>query len=472
MSASALLEPTAEPRPRVELVPSYITTAAPEVLALLAMLGMPLLPWQTRFLSQLFGENDQGKWAASEACLIVPRQNGKSYIMAARVLAGLFLLNEDLITYTAHRVDTALEVFNVVDRLARSHPSTARLIKRTARTGGKETLELWDGRRFKILARARATGRGFTGDCLILDEAIELRDFAPINALLPTLATRPNAQLIYASSAGDAGSVVLAGVRDRGHAGGDGNLLMVEYATAKDASPDDERAIMAANPGVPELIKMTAIRKERERMSLEGFRQERMGVWSHELNRAVISAGAWAKTARTVTDQPVPGRLGLAFDVATDRSWATVTAAYKTIDQRIHVRVARHDSGDAWLLEELVALADRYKIAISYDDAGPARDIGEALRLKKIAVEGLGGRDFAAACARFVSGLGAELITHHPDEALDRAAETAVARTVGEGWAFARRHAAAVPISPVTSAALAVWAVDHLPPPRPRFRVY
>src|SRR4051812_19763716 len=106
------------------------------------MIDMPLMPWQSRFLTQLLAEDDQGHWASPEACLLVPRQNGKSYVLAARILAGLFLTGERLITYTAHRVDTGLEVFNLVDQLARSHPDLERMIKATTRTGGKETITM------------------------------------------------------------------------------------------------------------------------------------------------------------------------------------------------------------------------------------------------------------------------------------------------------------------------------------------
>ena len=445
--------------PRVELVPNAASTASPEVVELLSMIDMPMLPWQSRFLDQMLAERADGRWAASEVCLIVPRQNGKSYVLAARILAGLFLTGEELITYTAHRVDTALEVFNLVDRLARSHPELRRLVKRTTRTGGKETVEMIDGRRFKIVARARSTGRGFTGDCLIMDEALELRDHAPINALLPTLATRENAQLVYASSAGDAGSVVLQSVRDRAIREHDPDLCFVEYAADKDCDIDDERAWLEANPGVPDLIKLPAIRRERVRMSIDGFRQERLGIWAHELARTVIPPVVWRASLRSYVEQPEPGHLGLAFDVSTDRKWSTIVAAWR-VGATVQTRISRHDDGDAWLVDELCALSEKYECKITYDATGPGRDIGEALKLADVDVDPISGRDFAASCARYLSGLGAQTITHHPDVAYDRAAEVAVARTMGEGWAFARRHAV-VPISPLAAAALAVWAVDH-----------
>lgn len=459
MIGSELSVTSAGARPRIELVPSYVSSAAPECLELLRLVGMPLLPWQVRFLTQMLGETAEGTWAAPQVGLIVPRQNGKSYLLAARVLAGLFLVKEGLITYTAHRVDTALEVFNLVDRLARSSPEIKRRLKRTARAQGKECIETLDGCRFKIQARSRATGRGFAGDCLILDEALELRDQGPINALLPTLATRPNSQLIFASSAGDAGSVVLASVRERGQRGDSSRFCYVEYAADRDADPDDEAAWAAANPGFPELIGIAAIRSEREQMSIDGFRQERLGIWSHELSRTVIPGTVWSSTLAQPASEPEPGKLGLAFDVATDRSWASIVVAWK-VGASTHLRVTHHDRGDGWLVEELSLLSARYGVPVTYDDAGPARDVGEVLRLAGVETENLGGRDFAASCARLLSGLTTGTVTHHPNPALDQAAANASSRTVGEGWAFARRSAA-VPISPLTAGALAVWAADH-----------
>jgi len=184
----------------------------------------------------------------------------------------------------------------------------------------------------------------------------------------------------------------------------------------------------------------------------------------------VIGSAVWRETLAVVDQEPAPGKLAVAFDVSTDRSFSTITIGWQ-VGEKVHVRVSRHQEGDTWLINDLVAIAQQYRVPITYDDAGPARDVGEALRLRKIDVAPLGGRDFAAACARLVSGLTARQITHQPFGPLDRAAETATARSIGEAWAFARRNAS-VPICPITSAALAVWAVDHLKPPRARFKVY
>lgn len=58
--------------------------------------------WQRFALDCMLGERADGKWAAFETALIVPRQNGKGSVLEARELAGLFLFGEQLILHSAH----------------------------------------------------------------------------------------------------------------------------------------------------------------------------------------------------------------------------------------------------------------------------------------------------------------------------------------------------------------------------------
>jgi hypothetical protein len=54
---------------------------------------------------------------ASSVGLCVSRQNGKSAIVEARLLAGLFLFGEPRIVYSAHEFKTAKEIMRRVERL-------------------------------------------------------------------------------------------------------------------------------------------------------------------------------------------------------------------------------------------------------------------------------------------------------------------------------------------------------------------
>lgn len=468
------LDAPPDARPRIEHIPAFDHSAADETLDFMDMLDMPLLDWQRYSLCASLGETANGKWAAPWVVEICPRQNGKSYKWAARVLAGLFVLNEQLITYTAHKVDTALEVFRIVEHFALANPQTRRMVKSIMHTTGRENIELVTGQRFKLISRVRSGGRGYSGDCLILDEALELRDQSVISALVPTLAAQPNPQLIIASSAGDPGSVVLRGLRDQGRAGA-GDMAYFEYSAPDDADPDDENAWRQANPALGELIDPATLRRNRLIMSEEGFKREHLGIWGGRVSGAIIPATSWQSTRVDVDDEPLPGALGLAFDVAPDRTWASVVVAYD-VDRRTHVRMARHRLGDGWLTDELAALVQMYRVPVTYADSGPSRDIGDRLRMLGCEVRALSTRDYATACSRLHSGLVNETITHHPDLALDEAAAAASTRKMGvDSWAFTHKpgpEKSSAPICPIVAAALAVWGNDHTkdltaPPPRP-----
>jgi hypothetical protein len=150
-----------------------------------------------------------------------------------------------------------------------------------------------------------------------------------------------------------------------------------------------------------------------------------------------------------------------------------VLVAY-TVGSKTHLRVTRHRLGDGWLVSDLTSLAAAYQVPVTYDASGPGRDIAEQLKVAGIPVAPISGRDYSAACQRLLSGLVNQTITHHPDLALDEAAQIATTRKYGESWIFARLgtgHAAGIPISPLTASAIAVWANDHagqdVPLPRP-----
>ena len=84
-------------RPRVSSIPEYSSSTGDEAIELAAMAGLVLDDWQQWILRHSLGETSDGKWAAREVGLMVSRQNGKGALLEARELAGLFILEEELI---------------------------------------------------------------------------------------------------------------------------------------------------------------------------------------------------------------------------------------------------------------------------------------------------------------------------------------------------------------------------------------
>lgn len=180
-------------------MPAAVSTAGPEAIELAASAGLVLDPWQCDVLNGAMGEDADGLWAAMEVAVIVPRQNGKGGILEARELHGLFLDDScELITHTAHRFDTCQEHFRRLRNLIEQTPDLMSRVKKIREANGDEGIELVDGSRIQFKARSKGSGRGFSGDLVVLDEAFWLQE---LGSLLPTLSARANPQVWYTSSA-------------------------------------------------------------------------------------------------------------------------------------------------------------------------------------------------------------------------------------------------------------------------------
>jgi hypothetical protein len=287
-----------------------------------------------------------------------PRQNGKGAILEARELAGLFLLGERLVIHSAHQFDTSLEAFRRLLTLIEDTPDLERRVKRVSRSHGEEGIELLNGQRVRFRTRTKGGGRGFSADCLILDEAMFIPE-AMHGALLPTLSARPNPQVWYTGSAVDQWvhehGVVFARVRERGHQGDDQGLAYFEWSL-EDGNPEwvdedtagDPEAWARANPGVGIRITPEHIGQERRSMDPRTFAVERLGVgdWpsTNPEDESVLPSEKWKGCADK--DSQAQGKLVFTFDVTPARSAAAIAVGARREDGKIHGEVTRARQGD------------------------------------------------------------------------------------------------------------------------------
>jgi phage terminase large subunit-like protein len=181
--------------PRVRSVPPYAFSHGHDALELAASAGLVLDPWQADVIVGSMGVRPDGKWSAFEVGVDVPRQNGKDAILEVRTLAGLYLIGERLITFSAHQFDTSLEAFRRLLELV-EEADLQREIKRSPGRTARKGIELKTGQRVRYRTRTKGGGRGFSGDCLILNEAMILPESA-MGSVFPTLSARPNPQVWY-----------------------------------------------------------------------------------------------------------------------------------------------------------------------------------------------------------------------------------------------------------------------------------
>lgn len=472
-------------RPRIAHSPEVASTAGDEAVDLAASVGLQLDPWQQLVLRCGLGEGGDGRWAAFEVGCLVSRQNGKGAILEALELAALMLFGEELILHSAHQFKTSAEAFRRVLGRFENSDALRRRVRQVRMTHGEESIELKTGQRLRFLARSTSSGRGFSGDRVILDEAQQLSDEA-IEALLPTMSARPNPQVWYAATAPDvdlAPCGPLTRLRRRALARESG-LAWLEWSidpheefcgadcTVHD-DPADARAWAKANPGLG--IRITAAHVEREHasMSTRGFARERLGVgnWPTDDDAwGVIGEAAWAALADAGSQVGEP--VAFAADVTPDRGWGAIAVAGRRADGALHVEVVDHRPRTSWMAPRLAELVERWRsCAVVVDRAGPAGSLIAPLEAAGLEVVKPSARDMAQACGQLFEGVtDSKVLRHLGQPQLAAALAGARRRPLGDAWAWAR-SSIGVDISPLVAVTLAAWGHAtraHLPTGEPQ----
>jgi phage terminase large subunit-like protein len=440
-------------RPRVEHVPDYVSSAGDEAIEFCDSIGLHLDPWQRHVIDRSLGERRDGRYASFEVGLVVPRQNGKGAVLEARELAGLFLLDEQLILHSAHEFKTAAEAFRRVLFHVQNNPELDKRVTRVRTSHGEEGVELKGGARLRFVARSTGSGRGFSGDCVILDEAYNLASEG-MSALLPTLSARPNPQIWYTSSAGMTTSDQLRKVRERGIAGTAKRLAYFEWSAPADVDLDDRDAWAQANPALGIRIDEEFVESERDAMDDAGFSRERLGIWFDPASQMVIDGRKWAALADPASR--VEGPVVFAVDATPERSGAAIAVAGRRADGLGHVEVVDARSGTGWVVERLVELVLRHKPrALLLDPASAAGAWIPALQERGVEPVLVTGREMAQACGHLYEDVVEQSALRHLDQPqLNAALSGARKRTLSDSWAWHRRDSS-VDISPLVAVTLA-----------------
>jgi hypothetical protein len=380
------VSPLGVPAPRVDVHGEVLDSYGPEAIELGRRAGLILDPWQCDSLTIDLAVAPDGSWQHFETCEMVPRQNGKGSKAECRALAGLLLFDEKLIMWSAHEYKTAIEMFLRVVQLIRNLIKAGELDEDDIRiirgnNPGRMIERISTDQRIMFIARSDGSGRGFSGDVNMIDEAFAYTHDMQ-SALLPTMSARDNPQIMYLSSpplTGDTGEV-LYDLRRRALAGGDDSLSFRDWGLAGDLDDltgidlDDVALWHQANPSSigprrrPTVAFMT---KERRAMSPEKFARERLGIWPREITQGsgVIDPEVWAAL---MIEPERPMDIALSVVISHNRRYAVIAATGKLHDGRIVTTVIDHKQGTAWLVPRLIELKARWNPAvIAIQDKGP-----------------------------------------------------------------------------------------------------
>lgn len=468
MTNSRLVAARGSQLPRLWSVPEYVSSAGQEAVELARMAGLLLDPWQEFVLGHSLGERVDGRWAAFEVALVVPRQNGKGAVLEARELAGLFLLGEQLIIHSAHEFATSREALLRMEALIEGCADLSRRVRQVLRSHGDEGFVLRSGQRLRYKTRTKGGGRGFSANCVVLDEAMILPGTA-LGALLPTVSAQQNPQIWYAGSAVDQlvheHGVVLSRIRERGIRGDDPALAFFEWSVDGEPSRVDQSDLAdrerwaCANPGLGIRISEEHVEKEQRSLDPRTFAVERLGVgdWpSADGEGGVIPFDDWLGLFDEDSEALDP--VCFAFAVAPDRSSSAIAAAGLRDDGRVHVEVVDHAGGAGWIVPRLVELVGRHGPRASVcDGKGPAGSFLPSLEAAGVDVLAVTGTEYARACGLLVDAVTDGRLRHLATPELSAAVRRATKRPLGESWAWSRKGSG-VDITPLEAATLAFWA--------------
>lgn len=450
--------------PRIEARPEWISSAGREAVELAASAGLHLYPWQQHVVDVVLAEGPDGKWAAFEAACVVARQNGKGSVIEALVLADLFLLETPLVIYSAHLFTTTSETISRIVGLIEGSDHLSRRVSRVRRAAGSESVEMRSGARLRFLARSNTSGRGFSAGRLYLDEAQILGSQA-MAAIIPTLTTAENPQLVYFGTAPLPESEYWRQLRARGQMTADkrGRLAFMEWSAAPDADLADPAAWAQANPSLGYGITEQYIRDEYHALPATEFGRERLGIVPDGESGSAISPAVWSGAQDETSSLPDTAAVTFAVDVSPGGRSAAIAVAGMRADGRRHVELVEHRPGTDWVTGRVTEMDAAWPCEWVADPAGPAGPVVAALVAAGIRVRSTSGRDLSVAAGGLVAGLSSGEIRVRPHASLTAAVEVARAKPTGDGaWTWTRRDATK-DISPVVAASLAVWASARQP---------
>jgi hypothetical protein len=456
---------------------------------------MNLMPWQDDVLVSAMDLREDGRWAADEVGLVACRQQGKTDMVVARILSGVYVFGEKEITYSAHRDETAASIMERAISIILGSKELSDELLKIDDANGRRGLRFRNGAHVRFKTRSAKTGRGLSGDLLILDESFEL-PVAMWDDISPTVAARANPQVWLLSTAVDESKhvhgVVLARLRSRAMSEPpEENLLYMEWSAQPGPDPKNPLkgmpnpitsiiAMRQANPslgtGVDSLVRedfLISKARAAAKGGSRGFATEYLGIgyWPDDPESGVqdlsllpeeVMQRHVASVAAVRPEWPVC----IGVDMDPSRKHLSIGAATLIRDQgtRIHLEVGRHEAPTRDMLRYLIKLVYRWDpVAVVIDGRSGAAAWKSELVKAGIEPEFTTASQLAAAFGALQDDMihaGPETISFAQDPLLFAAVDSARKRDLAGGWGITQ--AGTSPVCPWQAVALARWGLIAL----------
>lgn len=428
-------------------------------------LGVEFDHWQHGAGRLILSKREDGKLAVmvGGAGMSLPRQVGKTYLLAGMIFGLCVNTPGLLVIWSAHHARTHGETFISMQGFA-NRVKVRPFIDRVYTGSGDEEIRFRNGSRILFGARERGFGRGIPGvDILVMDEAQILSDKALEN-MLATMNVSQFGLALYVGTPPkpEDNAEAFMRMRDEALSGESTDLVWIEYGADENADLDDKRQWAKANPSYPHRTPVESIMRMRKKLSADGFRREGLGIYDSTAVTG-ISLAKWASSPILDRSANQPDRAAMVIDVSPDRRWSSIGIA-GDIGNKVLVLSYRAPGTD-WVADKVVELTSSSNIddvAITPDQA---KAIKPALIQAGIDFVTLTRGDMGASCGAMQEAVKFASVVHVGQPELDAAVANARTRYVGEVEVWDRREQNGVDISPLVacSAALYRWGLLDTP---------
>jgi hypothetical protein len=424
--------------------------------------------------------------------ILLPRRSSKTTSILAVVL-GRCRVREDYVAVmtllTKASTTSARFRADVIAPITRRWPDKKERPIKVGLGKGDEHLEFPNGSFFAAYSPNPDSFRSGGFDLVLADESGEAEPEQGSDiqdAILPTLDSKPEGQVIYAGTAAryrkgnllfdtlndpDAARLIYAAPDTTSE-----NELAAWEPTADAPEGHARELIELAHPGVA--AGLTTIEKMEVRyrkLGPEAFAREYLSIFgTGSAGTAVLDLDAWKLAGDDDELPPVPDHFGFAFVTHPLERTACLAIAWRDEDDTAHLGVVRHQRGTGWITEEAYGVARRRKVGIAWD-RGPlnasrreAENLERANPAPRLFPQDT--NDVKVAASRLADDLKAGKVKHYNDPGLNAAVEQAVKRKigVGHGWGFGPADTDA-DITPLEAASYALHSYDTQHKPQKAF---
>ena len=435
-------------------------------------LGIEFDDWQRGAGRLILAKRADGSLAVTVggAHMSLPRQVGKTYLLAGLIFGLCVNTPGLLVIWSAHHARTHGETFIAMDAFAK-RSKVKPFISQVFLGSGDEEIRFVNGSRILFGARERGFGRGIPGvDILVMDEAQILSDKALEN-MVATLNTSQFGLQLYVGTPPKPDDIesgkaeYFLRTRIEALSGEAEDLIWIECGADENADPNDRRQWAKANASFPHRTPETSILRLRKKLTDDGFLREGLGVWPSEDDFDVFDVVRWSSPPVLDRDVEPPYRVALTIAVSPDRRWACIGVAGEVSDGRTVV-LCHSVRGLAGVVGKVVELRESRDVVEVRLAGAAARALAPDLAGAGVEFEVMSQTEMGAACAAFQQGVADGTVVHVGQRELDAAVANAQTRRVGEAEVWDRRDVK-VDDSPLVavSGAFYRWGLQEAPMP-------